>query len=198
MRRIILITVVLVLVIAAAVWVFQSRSAAGPILLKKRITVFPSNRWRLDWSWKVGFRRGGRRGVPLVAEIKALGGVAFRDAGGGDPIQLPEVGFLSIVLGQPEPETIDAITIGLHDGTDSDLEPIEGISILSPGIYRDTSIPQQMRVSIPLSQFRPSGARLGKINIMNQSNQAVTVSILDVSLLPADVEAEMRITQSGQ
>jgi len=199
MRNIKTLTVLLmlVLVVAAAAWIFQTRSAesSGPTLLKKRIAIFPSNRWRLDWSWDAKFS-GRRTNAPLVAKIKAFGGVAFRDAGRGDPIRLPDVGFLSIVLDRPDPGTLDAIIVGLHDGANKDLEPVKGVSALSPSVHRDGSIPRRIRLSIPLSCFSPRGARVGKINIMNNSSneEAIAITIHDVSLLPADEESERRIT----
>ena len=160
-----------------------------PEVLEKRVDVLPSRYlWTTDWSWDATITQeaGGGR---LVANIRRHGGVAFRDAHNHARLRLPKKGYLSLVLG-PE-RVLQVIAVSLNNGK-RDLEPHEGISLLSPQVHRQPWGPDRFRISIPLGLFGPAGAPVHKINVMNRGG-AADLEISEVAFLPPDEEAVLRV-----
>lgn len=198
MARLLKILVLLGLVggVTAGVWVWVGKRSktAGPGVLRERIDVFPSPRtaegWRTDWSWDTSFQPSDDPREGLVCRIQRFGGVAFRGPGTEAAFRLPAVGYLTLVIGPVR--VLPALTVSLHDG-EEDLQPEEGVRLTSPRVLRRRQGEGVVRVSIPLSLFRPAGSPVYKVNIMNKSPEPVVAVIHEVAFSPADEEADRQI-----
>lgn len=188
--------------VAAGAWALWGAWPQKSSVLRQRIPIFSSTSrdggWWTDWSWKCRIERPGlwtASEAPLIAQIEPYGGLAFRETG-GEPLQLPEVGYLAFSVTGNEPD-LAALAVSLHDGNEE--HPVNGIRLTARGVASSCHGRENGRwlFTVPLSRFRP-GIRVSKISLMNKGSGTVAVSLHEVALIPAEDQAERVIEAAAR